>query len=284
MIAVDTSALMAIVLDEDQAAACRDVLEAEAHVVISAWNARRNPHRGGRTRCGRGDRSTGGGSRDRGRAGHGGFRPGVPSPPMHAGAGDLTPLGSITATASPTKWPPRMLVRCCSSGTISQGPTSGASSDRALPWRRPGAAAGCAPARAITFRPSCRRGSSARVRAGAADRPPAGGARLRTGRSETSFAASRLNMASQHLVRLPGGSIAIMCIFVRKDTLSWRTNIVIDDALIAEAMKSAGVRTKREAVDLGLRALLKLGRQEEIRRFRGKLDWTGDLDAMRRDG
>ncbi len=42
------------------------------------------------------------------------------------------------------------------------------------------------------------------------------------------------------------------------------------------------MRTKREAVDLGLRTLLRLSKQGEIRRLRGKLDWQGDLDALRR--
>jgi Arc/MetJ family transcription regulator len=62
-----------------------------------------------------------------------------------------------------------------------------------------------------------------------------------------------------------------------------RTNIVIDDGLMAQAMEAAGVRTKREAVELGLRTLVQLRRQAGIRAYRGKLDWQGDLDAMRAD-
>lgn len=62
-----------------------------------------------------------------------------------------------------------------------------------------------------------------------------------------------------------------------------RTNIVIDDKLMREALRATGLKTKREAVDLGLRTLLRLRRQAEIRRFRGKLSWQGDLDAMRTD-
>ncbi len=62
-----------------------------------------------------------------------------------------------------------------------------------------------------------------------------------------------------------------------------RTNIVIDDALMADALKATGLKTKREAVELGLRTLLRLRRQDEIRRFRGKLAWEGDLEAMRSD-
>ncbi len=62
-----------------------------------------------------------------------------------------------------------------------------------------------------------------------------------------------------------------------------RTNIVIDDQLMNDTLQVTGLKTKREAVELGLRTLLQLRRQEEIRRFRGKLDWQGDLDAMRSD-
>jgi Arc/MetJ family transcription regulator len=62
-----------------------------------------------------------------------------------------------------------------------------------------------------------------------------------------------------------------------------RTNIVIDDKLIAEAMKLSGARTKREAVEESLRLMVQLKRQEQIRQARGKLKWTGDLEAMRRD-
>ncbi len=63
-----------------------------------------------------------------------------------------------------------------------------------------------------------------------------------------------------------------------------RTNIVIDDALMADALKATGLKTKREAVELGLKTLLHLKRQAEIRDFRGKLAWVGDLEAMRSDG
>ena len=62
-----------------------------------------------------------------------------------------------------------------------------------------------------------------------------------------------------------------------------RTNIVIDDKLMKDTLRATGVKTKREAVELGLRTLLRLRRQEDIRSFRGKLSWNGDLDAMRTD-
>ena len=62
-----------------------------------------------------------------------------------------------------------------------------------------------------------------------------------------------------------------------------RTNIVIDDKLMRDALRASGLKTKREAVEQGLRTLLRLSKQGEIRRRRGKLDWQGDLNAMRRD-
>jgi len=62
-----------------------------------------------------------------------------------------------------------------------------------------------------------------------------------------------------------------------------RTNIVIDDDLMANALKMTGLRTKREAVELGLKTLIRLKQQERIRQFRGSLPWQGDLDEMRTD-
>jgi len=62
-----------------------------------------------------------------------------------------------------------------------------------------------------------------------------------------------------------------------------RTNIVIDDKLMRDTLRATGLRTKREAVEEGLRTLLRLRRQAGIRRLRGKLAWQGDLDAMRSD-
>ena len=62
-----------------------------------------------------------------------------------------------------------------------------------------------------------------------------------------------------------------------------RTNIVIDDDLIARAMRLSGAATKREAVQRTLELLVRLKQQEKIRSLRGKLHWEGDLDEMRRD-
>lgn len=60
-----------------------------------------------------------------------------------------------------------------------------------------------------------------------------------------------------------------------------RTNIEIDDKLMADVLKATGLRTKRDAVELGLKTLIRLKKQEEIKNFRGKLSWEGDLDDMR---
>jgi Arc/MetJ family transcription regulator len=62
-----------------------------------------------------------------------------------------------------------------------------------------------------------------------------------------------------------------------------RTNIVIDDELMEATLKATGLKTKREAVNLGLRTLLRLHEQARVRKFRGKLKWEGDLDQMRSD-
>lgn len=62
-----------------------------------------------------------------------------------------------------------------------------------------------------------------------------------------------------------------------------RTNIVIDDNLMNDAMKLTGIATKRETVELGLKILIRLKKQESIKKFRGKLKWEGDLDDMRKN-
>jgi len=60
-----------------------------------------------------------------------------------------------------------------------------------------------------------------------------------------------------------------------------RTNIEIDDNLMADALKATGLNTKKEAVELGLKALIKLNKQASIRALRGKLKWEGDLEEIR---
>jgi Arc/MetJ family transcription regulator len=60
-----------------------------------------------------------------------------------------------------------------------------------------------------------------------------------------------------------------------------RTNIVIDDKLMADALKATGLQTKKEAVEEGLKALIRLRKQADIRSLRGNLKWEGDLEDMR---
>ena len=58
-----------------------------------------------------------------------------------------------------------------------------------------------------------------------------------------------------------------------------RTNIVIDDNLMIDALQVTGLKTKREAVELGIKTLISLKKQGEIKKFKGKLKWDDDLDS-----
>jgi Arc/MetJ family transcription regulator len=60
-----------------------------------------------------------------------------------------------------------------------------------------------------------------------------------------------------------------------------RTNIVLDDKLIARAQKLTGIKTKREVVHEALRLLILLNEQGEVRVLRGKLPWDGNLSEQR---
>ncbi len=60
-----------------------------------------------------------------------------------------------------------------------------------------------------------------------------------------------------------------------------RTNIDIDDDLMREAMRASGAATKRAVVEQGLRMLVHVRGQRAIRKLRGKVKWTGDLDVSR---
>lgn len=60
-----------------------------------------------------------------------------------------------------------------------------------------------------------------------------------------------------------------------------RTNVVIDDDLMDEALKVSQLKTKKDAVEEGLKLLVQRKKQENIKNLRGKLHWTGDLEDMR---
>lgn len=62
-----------------------------------------------------------------------------------------------------------------------------------------------------------------------------------------------------------------------------RTNIIIDDMLMTEALDISGYKTKKETVEAALKLLIRLNKQSDIRKYRGKLNWEGDLQRMRTD-
>lgn len=62
-----------------------------------------------------------------------------------------------------------------------------------------------------------------------------------------------------------------------------RTNVVLDDDLMQTALKLSGYKTKKRAIEEGLKLLIQLNHQKKIKAFRGKLRWTGNLDEMRTD-
>jgi len=62
-----------------------------------------------------------------------------------------------------------------------------------------------------------------------------------------------------------------------------RTNVVIDDNLMDSALKVSGLRTKKDAIEEGLKLLVQINSQAKIKELRGKLNWTGNLEKMRLD-
>jgi Arc/MetJ family transcription regulator len=61
-----------------------------------------------------------------------------------------------------------------------------------------------------------------------------------------------------------------------------RTNIVMDEKLIKEGMKTTGIKTRRALVDYALRDLLRHESQKRILGLKGKVHWEGDLSSMRK--
>jgi Arc/MetJ family transcription regulator len=60
-----------------------------------------------------------------------------------------------------------------------------------------------------------------------------------------------------------------------------RTNIELDDVLISKALRATGLKTKRAAVEEGLRTLIRLHEQKSILKLAGKVRWKGDLASSR---
>jgi Arc/MetJ family transcription regulator len=77
-----------------------------------------------------------------------------------------------------------------------------------------------------------------------------------------------------------------MCIIMSIDTHrreKVRTNVVINDVLMESALKVSGIKTKKDTIEEALKLLVQIKNQENIKGFRGKLKWTGNLDSMRTD-
>jgi Arc/MetJ family transcription regulator len=73
----------------------------------------------------------------------------------------------------------------------------------------------------------------------------------------------------------------ILCIYVYEGRFPMRTNIVLDDELVEEAMRYTGLTTKKGVIEEALRTLVRLKSQESIRSLRGQLRWEGDLNTLR---
>jgi Arc/MetJ family transcription regulator len=63
--------------------------------------------------------------------------------------------------------------------------------------------------------------------------------------------------------------------------MDMRTNIIIDDELMTEAQALGGLKTKKETVEEALKQYIHIKKQADIRQFRGKLHWEGNLAKMR---
>jgi Arc/MetJ family transcription regulator len=78
-----------------------------------------------------------------------------------------------------------------------------------------------------------------------------------------------------------------MCIIIKKIHIQgdfmMRTNVVLDDDLVKSALSLSGLKTKKKAIEEGLKLLIQVNRQKKIKDFRGKLKWTGNLNKMRTD-
>jgi len=60
-----------------------------------------------------------------------------------------------------------------------------------------------------------------------------------------------------------------------------RTNVMINDDLMTQALESTGLKTKKAVIEEALRTLIRVKAQERVRELRGMLRWEGDLNEMR---
>jgi Arc/MetJ family transcription regulator len=60
-----------------------------------------------------------------------------------------------------------------------------------------------------------------------------------------------------------------------------RTNIVLDEKLVRQGLRSTGMKTRRALVDYALRELVRREKQVGLLALKGKIRWEGNLEAMR---
>ena len=61
-----------------------------------------------------------------------------------------------------------------------------------------------------------------------------------------------------------------------------RTNIVLDDTLVADCQKTTGIKTRRALIDHALQEILRHERQKKILELKGAVQWEGDLATWRK--
>lgn len=72
-----------------------------------------------------------------------------------------------------------------------------------------------------------------------------------------------------------------MCIDAFEGLIMSRTNVVINEQLMAECMEVTGLKTKKSVIDYALRELLRKNSQKKVLDLQGKINWDGDLTKMR---
>lgn len=65
------------------------------------------------------------------------------------------------------------------------------------------------------------------------------------------------------------------------ETASVRTNIIMEEPLVAEAQSITGIKTKSGVVHYALREVVRRARQKELLKLQGKVAWEGDLNSIR---
>jgi len=61
-----------------------------------------------------------------------------------------------------------------------------------------------------------------------------------------------------------------------------RTNIEIDEKLIAEGLKLTHLKTKKDLVNYALKELVNKKKRKKLIELKGRVEWTGNLSEMRK--